>query len=236
MPDMRVLNPDALHDIACAATRLAGAVLCESLIDNTEGKLADTVFVDERVIVEVKSLLSDRLETDSVKRKAGDIVSSAADEGRIERLERPWKRKLGDFPEDVREELIDNAGKRIIRELANANRQIRETITALQMEGAAGLAIFVVPMHFRLHIELVAHIAIKELTRNSLRSLNGALILEAPSFGKGPQDNILRAQPVSSVGRDRPADEIVERISVAWYHAIKVLLETDMIVSLPPHR
>jgi hypothetical protein len=151
------MRVEDLHDEFCSALQGCGGESPEKhLPTNYSGSKADALFLPERTIVEVKSLCTDRVEAAEV-------------EGVVERLFGEWQSNGGPIPfgrvsfevaevaEPYRSELLDFYGKRVKRELGNANRQIRETASALGWTESFGLVVFLTPASFRAHVGVISH-------------------------------------------------------------------------------
>jgi hypothetical protein len=138
-----------LHDALCAAIIDAGAVAAEALLPaNYAGKRADAVFVDQRVIIEVKSLCNDRVESDEVRAtvdriflewmgKGGPIVFGQVVVG------------LSQLPPRMADEITSCFGDRIRTNIKDANRQIRATAQQLGWTSYTGLLAIITPASFK---------------------------------------------------------------------------------------
>lgn len=172
---------DELHDELCAGFIDAGATPADQLLPlRYNGKKADVVFVAERVIVEVKSLFDDSLESTRVRTNFDRIV-----------LE--WMKKggpiifgtvnldLSDLPPAMAEEMISYVGERVRTGLKDANRQIRATVEMLDWDDFNGIAVFASPAHFKTHPGVIARAA-WDLLRRSDRTplLNGLMTFWVP--------------------------------------------------------
>lgn len=228
---------DKLHDAAVLATTLAGAKPCEELLLHSSGeRMADSVFLTHELIVEVKSLTTDRKNEDESRRKYTKIINKWAERGVTERRDKAWRAKLGDFPKPVQHELLNYMGNRVRKVLASSNRQISATSRRLGLPTPIGLVILVTPKHFSLDTNALTIISQQEMLQSSLSAINAVLIFEAPSAGYLPGPLDLMAQPVSIPGRLLPSKDVMEAIVLSWYWIIEQVTGIDTTVILPPQR
>jgi hypothetical protein len=208
---------DQLHDELCAAIYACGGMPPESLLPaEYGGPKADAVFPTERVVVEVKSLCTDRVEAAEV-------------EGLVDQLFSEWTRNSGpvvfgqvkfdvrEMPEPYRGKLLEFYGKRVKRELGHANRQIRETAAALGWNDVFGIVTFLTPASFRTHVGIISHAQWSHL-RNPQQApyVNGLINFAVPVRDHGdrnePEDMLCVPHP-----RTRPFPSgLPRRIAAAW--------------------
>ena len=120
MPSPKI---DQLHDLMCQTLRAAGGVDCESLLPQEQGKkIADVWFADEQVMVEVKSLGTDRNKTDSVRRRTSEILSKHAPWAVPKTKDTHFSVPMQSLPPATREKLLMHLGDRIKKEAIEANR------------------------------------------------------------------------------------------------------------------
>jgi hypothetical protein len=172
---------DELHDELCTGFIDAGATPVEQLLPlRYNGKKADVVFVPERVIVEVKSLFDDSLESKRVRTNFDRIV-----------LE--WMKKggpiifgkvnlnLSDLPPAMAKEMISYVGERVKTGLKDSSRQIRATGAMLNWDHFYGITAFASPAHFKTHPGVIARAAWDLLRRPQLAPLlNGVMTFWVP--------------------------------------------------------
>lgn len=117
------MNMDILHDIICDLLVQSGGVPGEEVVP--EGKNADVIFHDHKVIAEVKTLTIDRATTSEHYRRALKIISD-------------YRRSIGLDPEKfdvLSEELPQHIGNKIAQDypkpfkghITKANKQIKHT-------------------------------------------------------------------------------------------------------------
>jgi hypothetical protein len=151
---------DQLHDELCEALFAAGADRPEALLPKGyNDQKADAVFSQRRIIVEVKSLCSDRVEAAEVEGVVDEIMSE-------------WMRNGGPvtfgtvsydvskLPDQYARKLISYYGNRIRRELNKASGQIRDTASGLGWsERPFGIVAFITPSSFRTHAGVIGRAA-----------------------------------------------------------------------------
>lgn len=207
-----------LHDELCTALFACGGQPPEPLLPaDFKGPRADAVFPQERAIIEVKSLCSDRVEAAEV-------------DGFVDQLWTEWTRNGGpvvfgqiqfdmaELPDPYRQELLNFYGKRVKRELATANRQIRATAEALGWAEAFGIVVFMTPASFRTHLGVISH-AQWSLLRNPQQApsidalINFAVPVEDHGDPSRPSDMLCVPHPREA--RLFP-DDLSRRIATAW--------------------
>lgn len=149
-----------LHDELCEALYSAGAARPAAVLPKGyTGQNADAVFSERRIIVEVKSLCSDRVE-------------AAEMEGIVDEIMTEWMRNGGPvtfgtvsfdvskLPDQYARKLISFYGNRVRRELNKASGQIRDTVSGLGWsERPFGIVAFITPSSFRTHAGVIGRTA-----------------------------------------------------------------------------
>jgi hypothetical protein len=154
-----------LHDALCAAIIDAGAVTADSLLSaQYAGKRADAVFLDDRVIIEVKSLCKDRVESEDVRTK-------------VDRIFIDWMGKggpvifgqvtvgLAQLPQKMADEIVATFGDRVRTSIKDANRQIRATAEQLGWTSYTGLVAVITPNSFKTDAGVIGSAAWQLLRR-----------------------------------------------------------------------
>lgn len=109
-------------------------------------------------MVEVKSLCSDRVEAAEVEGFLNDLMSEWARNGGPITFGQVMFDVAG-LPQPYQGRLLAFYGKRVKRELEYANRQIRETASALGWQDVYGIVAFLTPATFRTHVGVISHAA-----------------------------------------------------------------------------
>lgn len=177
---------DEIHDQICAALEKAGGTNCDALIADPNAVRADVYFPDAGVVVEVKSLTSDRNKTQSVRQRAGLILhESAAKEGGpvfFGDVTVP----LSSLPRNTAEKLLMNLGQRVAKEIRSANKQIKATAQVLDKR-AVGLIVFGVPAHFDTHVGVIMAAAARVLKPHKHQAIHGIMVIGVPVSGYAPK-------------------------------------------------
>jgi hypothetical protein len=159
------MRTDELHDEVCAGLVHAGATPVEQLLPSRyTGKRADVVFVPERVIVEVKSLFDDSLESNRVRKSFDRIILEWMKKG-DPIIFGTVNLELAELPPAMAEEMISYVGERVRTGLKDANRQIRATAQMLNWDNFHGIVAVASPAHFRTHPGVIARAAWQPLRR-----------------------------------------------------------------------
>jgi len=172
------------HEFIERVLRAAGGVPAESAVPlGYAGKRADILFEPENLIVEIKSLTSDRRNDPGVMTKLGDVFVENAELGGPISFGDVTIR-LHDLPPLLAERLLRVVGKRVRTEVASAAKQIQATREVLNRPNAFGLVVFISPP------ERIGHASIGWLINDVVsrsdnrHGLDGALVVET-SIGLG---------------------------------------------------
>lgn len=204
------------HELITDILRTAGGSPAETAVPKGySGKIADIVFEAEGVIVEVKSLTSDRRRDPRVSEKLGEIfVREAAHGGPV-----PFGTitvGLHDLPRPLAEKSLRVVGARVRREVSNAAEQIAATRAALDLPEAYGLVIFVSPPDRIGHQSVTWLVNDALVQRGSHKGLDGAMVVEtALGLGQPPAGSRSFSVLYSISGKPFP-DGLGEKIARAW--------------------
>jgi hypothetical protein len=175
------MKTNQLHDELCEAFVSAGAACADDFLPKGyNDEKADVVFMDERVIVEVKSLCKDDVESERVRQS-------------IDRIFGEWEAKGGPIvfgslnvdvatlPHGMGEEITSVFGERVRKDLKKANRQIRATASVLGWTDFHGVVALATPAHFRTHPGVIGRAAWDLLRRpDQAAQVNGMMTLAVP--------------------------------------------------------
>jgi len=170
---------DDVHEEFCVALTRAGGISCETLIPDRSKTRADLVFADDNVVVEVKTVTIDRNKVEAIRKKSGEIISSAAKRGGpviFGTVSLPFD----GMEQGLAEALLAHLGDRLRKELQSANRQIKATAAELGLVHSKGMVIVAVPAHFSLHAGFIATVAGRVLRPGKYRSIDGLAICSVP--------------------------------------------------------
>lgn len=230
-----MLKVDKLHDAGVLAAAFAGAVLCDDLFIPISGKeVADAVFPEDEIVVEVKSITKDRKDETETRKQLTKIVNKWAERGVGDRLVAPWTAQLGDFPPQVRNEIFSYLGRRIAKSLEKADDQIAATMNDLWYENATGLVVVVSPRRFGLDFETVTAVCHRELKKGKLPSINAVIVLDAPTLGDVDPGGELKTIAISTPERQQPPLRPINGIRLNWYRVVEQVTGMKTVVFLPP--
>jgi len=180
------------------------------------GKRADILFETDNLIVEIKSLTSDRRNDPQVATKLGEVFLQNANLGGPIPFGEMTVR-LHDLPTSLAERSLRVVGKRVRAEVAFAAKQVQATRDVLQIPDAFGLVVFVSPPDGIGHASMAWLINDVVGKTEDHHGLDGALVIET-SLGLATElasaSNSFSA--FSSIsGRTLP-DGFGERVAEAW--------------------
>lgn len=133
------------HDLMMEVFRAAGGVDAESVApEGYRNRIADILFSAEDVIVEVKSLTTDRAALPKTADAVGEMFSQNT------RLGAPVvfgtvNVKIADLPRPVADNAMRIVGKRVLKEIKSANQQVKATKAALDRPDALGVLALITP-------------------------------------------------------------------------------------------
>ncbi|GGB87937.1 hypothetical protein GCM10011494_02850 [Novosphingobium endophyticum] len=209
-------SPDELHDLMCTSLCRAGGRPCEQLISGHSGRVADIAFPDDQIVIEVKSITTDRGNDRAVQIRAGEILNEWAAKGAAPVLFGRKKVWLPDLQWDVARDLLKNLGNRVRREVAHANAQVRSTATALGFDQPRGLCVFVTPGNFAVGAKELREIVAHSVKPGEYRSLNAFLFVESWTE-PGPPTKRLEVRPASRETMPGLPEGFMQRIMLPWF-------------------
>lgn len=203
------------HELMIRVLCTAGGIpMEEALPPDYAGKLADVLFARENVVVEVKTIASDRADDP----RTGEAIALMFSENVANGAPVIFGQVtigLHDLPVNIAEKALRIVGKRVKREVTEANRQIRASKEALGRDDACGLLVIVTPP-YKLDRESVGWLVGDALRGGSCRSINAIMIVETPlcapaGLARGGDSHL------SPHSRDRVLSRsLLERINAAW--------------------
>jgi len=174
------MKTEDLHDEMCAALESIGGIPPEHIRADADGsRKCDIVFLNRNVLVEVKTLTSDRGTIQSVKEKNGRLLHKWAVRGRAPIAFGTVNIKLAELEKPVAEDILMNVGQRVRDDLTSADKQISATKRHLGLDDVHGLIIFVVPAHFRTNNGLIYTVATRHLERRPCAAIDTVMIIPA---------------------------------------------------------
>ncbi|QNM83336.1 hypothetical protein H8M03_03035 [Sphingomonas sabuli] len=174
----RLERIDNQHDLMVAALRQAGGIDADTIVAGP-GKVADVLFPNERLIVEVKSLTSNRAASSAVKQKLGQILIEHGKMivfGEVSvPLDKVEPRAAG--------RMLREIGDRLRKEVRASAKQIEATAEALGWEDAIGVFAVVAPPSI-MRRDLVRWIA-NDMLADDRYPIIKAMILASTPFLEG---------------------------------------------------
>ena len=204
------------HDLMVRVLRAAGGQRIETLSPaGYEGSIADILFADEDVIVEVKSLTTDRTKDERVIAEVKAMLAANRHLGAPD-PETTVSFGLHDIPQVVAEKVLRIVGRRVQTEVKHANKQIRATKAMLGRPDALGVLAIVTPP-FGLDRLSVVWLTGDRFRTGDYKSVNVLFLVETPLASPaegGPLRNSFLS-PHSRDGRELPRP-ILDSIFKAW--------------------
>jgi len=167
------------HELLIRVLCAAGGAEMESVLPpGYVGERADVLFGRYDVVVEVKTLATDRANDPKIWDALGQMFAENVNEG-APIIFGQTKIGLHDLPENIAVKALRIVGKRVQREAAKANRQIKSSKAALGRANAFGLLVLVTPPSGTDRHSLVW--LIKDAMRGGRCSaINGIFLVETP--------------------------------------------------------
>lgn len=204
------------HDLMVRVLVAAGGQQIERLTPpGYQGSIADILFVDENVIVEVKSLTTDRATDESVIAEVKAMLAANRDLGAPD-PETTTRFGLHDVPPIIAAKVLRIIGRRVQAEVKNANKQIRATKVMLGRPDALGV-LAIVTQPFTLDRMSVIWLTGDRLRNGSFSNVNVVFLVEtplaSPAESRGLRNSFL--SPHSRDGKALPK-ALLEAIFKAW--------------------
>lgn len=205
------------HELIERILCVAGGVPVETVVPvDYAGKRADIWFEADNLILEIKSLTSDRRNDPQVATKLGEVFLQNANLGGPIPFGE-MKVQLHDLPPLLAERSLRVVGKRVRAEVASAAKQVQATRNVLQVPEAFGLVVFVSPP------DRIGHASIAWLINDVVSKsedrlgLDCALVIETPlglETESSSTDSTFSA--FFSISERPLPDAFAERVANAW--------------------
>lgn len=167
------------HELMTRVLCHAGGRQIEEMMPREyQGKKADIAFPSDAVVVEVKTIATDRASDPRTADALGLMFSRNASRG-APIVFGEVSVRLHDLPRQIAERAMRVVGKRVQREAAEANRQIKASKAALGLDAAYGLLVFVTPP-YRLDRHSIVWLFGDAIRGGTCRSINGIMVVETP--------------------------------------------------------
>lgn len=204
------------HQLMIDVLRAAGGQEVEDLLPRGyQGSRADVVFRQANVIVEVKSIGTDRAVSPAVSDAVLAMLHANVAQG-APVISGPTTIVMHDLPEAIAHKALRIVGKRVQRESAAANKQIKASAAALAMTDAYGLLVYITPP-FRLDRASIIWLFGDAVKGGDCSSVNGLLVVqsEAGLPGSDPRRSNSFISFHSRDGQECPP-VLREAIGLAW--------------------
>ncbi|MDC7812811.1 hypothetical protein [Sphingomonas koreensis] len=173
------------HDLMVSVLTAAGGEPIENhAAPGYTGKIADILFPAENVIVEVKSLTTDRAASDETSEAVGEMFSRHTHMG-APVIFGTVTAKLHDLSPAIAMNTLRIAGKRVLAEAKAANAQLKATKAALDRPEAIGLLALITPP-FRLDRHSIVALVGDSMRDNRCRSIDQLFLVETPLAAPAP--------------------------------------------------
>ncbi|MET3469516.1 hypothetical protein ABIC78_000018 [Novosphingobium sp. 1529] len=206
------------HNLMVSVLTAAGGEPIEShAAPGYTGKIADILSPADNVIVEVKSLTTDRAASDETSEAVGEMFSRHTHMG-APVIFGTVTVKLHDLPYAIAMNTLRIAGKRVLAEAKAANTQLKATKAALGRPEAMGLLALITPP-FRLDRHSIVALVGDAMRDNRCRSIDQLFLVETPLAAPEPYRR--RGNSFMSLHSRPDADRILpqhlaEAIGRAW--------------------
>lgn len=202
------------HDLLTSILRQAGAVDADSMVPKgLPGRIADVVFKAERLIVEVKSLTTDRRTSPLVQERLGGIVQQGAAFGGPV-IFGTVNVRFDHLPPKTGARAIREVGDRVLKEVRAADKQIAATAEKLGWDTYRGGIAFVAPPAI-MRRDVIGWLVNDALAPGKYPGLNWLVLASTPFLGTGQADC---DSYLTMHGRDGydPGLSLRRRIGSAW--------------------
>jgi hypothetical protein len=204
------------HDLMVQVLIEAGGRAAESAVPRGyKGRVADVLFGEDDVIVEVKSLTTDRANDPEVGQAVGEMFAKSTHLGAPVILETVAV-NLHDLDPRVAANTLRIVGQRVRNATKSANDQIKKTKVALDRPNALGVLMLVTPP-FKLDRKSIIWTAGDEMRDGRCSGIDLVFMVETPLAAPEPEtrraNSFLSMHPRADRGIPK---HLVEAIDQAW--------------------
>lgn len=176
-------------DVECAFAdfvRSYGGNVVEDLVGpSPDFRNADYLFKSQGVVAELKRLVEDKFEDENIQRKIQEKFHRWMDEGVVGPIYGRVKIESKTLPERCQRELMDIYKAPIQRRIIKANKQIKATLSRLQIAEGLGLLIIVNDGNYALEADAVLYLVNRILGEN-FRHINSVIYCTVNMFASSP--------------------------------------------------
>lgn len=204
------------HDLMVSVLLEAGGLDAEKLRPmGASGQIADVVFADSDLIVEVKSLETDRPSDPAIQRKVGEKLNSDSSQFGGPILFGTRQIDLTSLPEPTAWNILRIIGRNAQAAVDKANRQIKATKQVLNRPNALGCLALICPPH-ELDHDVVLQLIADAIRGGRNSAIHLAVVAHSPMlapFGRQVGDSSLVFQGREGI---RPSAAMLRKIGAAW--------------------
>lgn len=166
------------HKLVTDILRKAGGIDVESILPRVPKKRrADIFFKDHAIIVEVKEITNDRLSDPKVLESLNELVTIDGPSMGGPIIFGTVRLRADTLPDVLARKYFQRVGKRVQKEVSEANGQIRDTKEALGLPEARGLLVMVSrPM--KMNLRVMGWAVHDELKKNQHPHISGLMMAE----------------------------------------------------------
>lgn len=204
------------HDLMVRVLIEAGGQAVESVVPSGyKGRVADVLFAEDNVIVEVKSITTDRANDPQVGQAVGEMFAKSTHLG-APVIFGTVAVNLHDLDPRVAANTLRIIGRRVQDVTKTANDQLKKTKLALNRPGAIGVVALITPP-FKLDRKSIAWTMGDVMRDGRCSGIDLVFLVETPVAASKPETNIGNSflSMYSRADRCLP-DHLVEAINQAW--------------------
>lgn len=204
------------HDLMVRVLIEAGGQAVESAVPSGyRGRVADVLFAEDNVIVEVKSLTTDRANDPEVGQAVGEMFAKSTHLG-APVIFGTVAVNLHDLDPRVAANTLRIIGRRVQDVTKTANDQLKKTKLALNRPGAIGVVALITPP-FKLDRKSIAWTMGDVMRDGRCSGIDLVFLVETPLAASMPETNIGNSFLSMHSRADRCLpDHLVEAIDQAW--------------------
>ncbi|MDO8295838.1 MAG: hypothetical protein Q7T19_05280 [Caulobacter sp.] len=209
------------HDLLVRVLEGAGGSPLEAVLPPSyKGKLADILFASDNIIVEVKSLTTDRAGAPATAKAVSEMLAKNHELG-APIIFGTVPINVRDLPPPVATNAMRILGRRVQTEARAANRQIKATKAALDRPDALGVIALVTPP-FKLDRQSIAWAMGDAMRADQCSGIDLLFLVETPLAAPPPAKRegnsflSLHSRPDHSRSERALPRELVEAINLSW--------------------
>lgn len=204
------------HDLLASVLRAAGGEDVETFAPaGYGGKIADIFFSAANVIVEIKSLTTDRAASPETADAVGGMFMRHVHLG-APVIFGEVRVSLHDLPKPIAANTLRIAGKRVLAEAKNANKQIKATKVLLGRPDALGVLALITPP-FKLDRHSIIWLVGDAMRDDRCKSIDELLLIETPlGSPDGGRGNSFLSRHTRDGGSRAMSLGLVQAIGDAW--------------------